>query len=100
MDVIKWLFLPIQPFVWHPERIVAVSCAFFVIHFVLRLLHHKFSSVRDWPVLVPAIIWALFAIWEWYCKEQQYNIRVDLLLIYPVLIIVSIGGLLLSFRRK
>ena len=100
MDLLKCLFLPIQPFVWHPERIVVVSCAFFVTYFALRLLRHKFSSVRDWPVLIPAIIWGLFAVWEWYCKVQRYNIRVDLLLIYPILITVSITGLFLSFRRR
>ena len=99
MNLIKWVFLPIQPFVWHPERIVVVSCVFFVSYFGLRIFRRKVSSVQNWPLLIPAVIWGSFAIWEWYCKAQRYNIRVDLLLIYPVLITVSIAGPLLSFRK-
>ena len=72
---------------------------FFVGYLGLRMFRRKFSSVQDWPLLIPAVIWGLFAIWEWHCKAQQYNIRVDLLLFYPVLIIVSIAGPLLSFRK-
>jgi hypothetical protein len=51
---------------------------------------------RIWPLLIPAIAWMLFAIWEWFCTVKEYDIRVDLLLIYPVLIVVSIFGISVS----
>ena len=86
MNQIEWFF-------WKPERIFAVSCAFFLGYFVIRLFGRKLSSVRSRPLLIPAIAWALFAVWELFCSVQQFNIRVDLFLIYPVLIIVSIFGL-------
>ena len=87
---------PMEWFFWKSERIFAVSCVFFLGYFVIRLFGRKLPSVRSRPLLIPAIAWALFAVWELFCSAQQYNIRVDLLFIYPVLIVVSIIGLSVS----
>ena len=87
---------PMEWFFWKPERIFAVSCVFLLGYFIIRLFGRRLSSVRSWPLLVPTIAWVLFAIWESFCRAQQFNIRVDLFLIYPVLIIVSIFGLSVS----
>ncbi len=88
MDLIQWIFAPIQPFIWHPERI-AVVCALLLAGFVLVLLIRRFPS---WPLLIAAAAWGSFAVWEWYAKAKGWNIRVDLFLIYPVLIIVTARG--------
>jgi hypothetical protein len=87
---------PLEWFFWKPERAFAVSCIFFLGYLVIRLLSRKPSSARSWPLLIPAIAWALFAIWEWFCAVKEYNIRVDLFLIYPILIVVSVFGLSMS----
>lgn len=89
MNQIEWLF-------WSPERIFVVSGGFFLGYFVIRLFSRKLPFIRSWPLLIPAIAWALFTLWELYCRVQKFNIRVDLFFIYPVLIIVSIFGLSVS----
>ncbi len=87
---------PMELFVREPGRIFAVSCIFFFGYFIIRLFSRKLSSVRSWPLLIPAITWGLYAIWEWFCTVKKGNIRVDLFLIYPILIVVSIFGLSVS----
>lgn len=107
MEVIQYLFLPIQPFVWHPERIAIVSSVFFLGFIAMYLLNRKHIQFQHWLLLVCAIIWGLFAIWEAHCKTMGYNIRVDLLLIHPALISFSVFGIIINiirpplrFRRK
>jgi len=96
MNLLEWLFKPIQPFVWHPERIAAVACVLFIAFFVLLSLRR----FRSWPLLIPACVWGLFAVWEAYCKAQKYNIRVDLLLLYPILVVVTVWGVAMAFRSR
>lgn len=104
MDSIEWLF---SLFVWHPVRIAGVSCFFLVGFFGMRLLNHKYPLFRNRLLLISGVMWALFSLYEWHCKSQRYNIRVDLFFIYPVLMSVSIGSvlvavanLLLSLRKN
>jgi formate hydrogenlyase subunit 3/multisubunit Na+/H+ antiporter MnhD subunit len=55
--------------------------------------------VRRWGVITIGVIWVLYAAYEtgmqqrWLCTGEC-NIRVDLLLIYPMLILSSIGAAL------
>ena len=106
MDLIYWLFLPIQPFVWHPERIAFVSGVFFLSFLCAYLRNRKYVQLRHWLLLVCAIMWGLFAAWESHCVAMEYNIRVDLLLICPILIGLSLFSVFvnirpsLRFRRK
>ncbi len=64
-------------------------CALLLAAFVLVLLIRRFTS---WPLLIAAAAWGSFAVWEWYAKAKGWNIRLDLFLIYPVLIIVTARG--------
>ena len=104
----RWLFfLPVQTFLWHPGRIAVVSFVFLLGFFIMLLLNRRYSLCRYWALFICAVVWALFAVWECYCKSQQYNIRVDLLLIYPILMVTGIFGLVSSivslvsgFRKK
>ena len=96
MNSLEWLFKPIQPFVAHPERIVVVAGVLFLSFFALLVLRR----FRSWPLLIPACGWGLFAIWEAYCEAQGYNIRVDLLLVYPVLVVITLWGAATAFRPR
>ena len=60
------------------------------------------GSFRDyWSRLLlwSAGFWASFAIWEWIMLLQGANIRVDLFLIYPVLLGISIWSLFKALKR-
>lgn len=77
-----------------------IAAVFFGGHLLLRLFR---PSARRWSILLPAFAWTLFAPYEWFCARKGYDIRLDLALIYPVLIIVTLAGLSLSlwsFRHR
>ena len=92
------IFLPFEPLILHPVRIAAVAGIFLLGYLVLR----SFSRFRAWPLLVAAIAWGLWVPLEWYCTTQRPipNIRVDLLLICPLLLAVTFWALIASFWLK
>jgi hypothetical protein len=88
-DLMKWLFAPIVPFISHPERIAVVAALFIVAAALLTLRRRKIA----WPLIVAGVAWALFAAWEQHCVQMGYSIRVDLMLIYPLLLATTLFGL-------
>ena len=98
MKTIQILFLPIQPFVQHPERIAIVSGIFFLCFLGVYLHNRKHVQFQHWLLLVCAAIWMLFATWEVHCNRMEYNIRVDLFLIYPVLMSFSAISIIINIR--
>jgi hypothetical protein len=53
---------------------------------------------RAWTVLVAAVVWGLFVLWEWAARGS--NIRIDALLIYPLLVALTLWGLIAGTRTK
>ena len=86
-------------FVGKPLNILAVAAFFLVAYVVLRSTtfgggrHHK-------QILVASATWGLYATWEWVVKVRtpEANIRVDLLVIWPGLAILSAWALFRSLR--
>ena len=82
-----------------PLNILIVAALFFIGFLVMR-----FTGVGEgknaMALLVPTIGWVLYAVWEWIVmiKSPEANIRVDLLVIWPVLVILSIWFLVKAFR--
>jgi hypothetical protein len=79
----------------HPLLALVPSLGFFVLTFYTRRLTVAFA----------AIAWALYAVYEEAMTLHVFcprgcNIRLDLILIYPVLIAVSIAGLVVGLRRR
>jgi biotin transporter BioY len=60
---------------------------------------------RRWGVVTIGVIWGLYAVYEtgmqqrWLCTGEC-NIRVDLLLIYPILLLLSAGAALSLWRTR
>jgi hypothetical protein len=96
MSFLQWIFLPIYPFINQPERIAVVAVLFLLGYLALR----SSSRFRAWPLLVAAIAWGLWAPWEWHCKEMGYDIRVDLLMLCPALLGVTVSALIGAFRPR
>jgi hypothetical protein len=92
--ILRVVFLPILPFVAHPERIAVVASIFLLGH----LLALRTGRLRAWPLLAGAITWGLWAAWEWHCNAMEYNIRVDLFLLYPLLFGVTCWALVAPFQ--
>jgi hypothetical protein len=77
-----------------PENILIVSIVFFVFYLVPRFTtlsnRRRFSSL-----LIASVAWGVYAGWEWLVqvKTPEANIRVDLLVIWPILGILSAWAL-------
>ena len=84
-------------FVAKPLNILAVAIVFLAGYLALRSTaearHHR-------ALLIAAIAWGFYAAWELLVKIKtpEANIRVDLLVIWPVLAILSVWGLFRAFR--
>jgi hypothetical protein len=89
LNFVKWFFAPIVPFVSHPERIAVVAALFVVAAALLTLRRRKFA----WPLIIAGVAWGLFAAWERHCVRMGYDIRVDLMLLYPLLAAITLFGL-------
>ncbi|MEG1856829.1 MAG: hypothetical protein RR231_15200 [Acinetobacter sp.] len=86
-------------FVAKPLHILAVAI-FFMVIFILHKIRHKQQSTTR-LFLITVIAWLLYALWEWLIliKTPDANIRVDLLMIWPILCILSLWTLLRFFRQ-
>jgi hypothetical protein len=60
LHLFTWIFLPINLFIMHPERI-AIAAALFLLGYLVLLLSNRF---RAWPLLVAAIAWGLSLIYS------------------------------------
>jgi hypothetical protein len=49
---------------------------------------------------VPAVLWLAYAVWEWLvlAKSPEANIRVDLLLIWPVIALATLWAFVRAAR--
>ncbi len=83
-----------------PLIILAVAGLFAAAYIFIR--GSRFGAVRrPGYLLVPAGAWAFYAAWEWLVlvRTPDANIRVDLLVIWPVLLIISVWFAVRAFRR-
>jgi hypothetical protein len=82
-----------------PLPIAAVAALFLVGHFLLRLTRTG-SNRHPRALLVVAAAWAFYAAWEGLVitVTPEANIRVDLLLIWPIVLILSIWFAIRAFR--
>lgn len=79
--------------------LVVASC-----HFALWLLCHL-TVMRDAPranvLWIPGVLWLAYAAWEWLVlvKSPEANIRVDLLLIWPLIALVTLWAMIRTARE-
>ena len=82
-----------------PLNIVAVAFVFLVAFFLQRLSGMG-SDRHPRALLVVAAAWVFYAAWEWLVVTHtpEANIRVDLLLIWPIVLMHSIWFAIRAFR--
>lgn len=86
--------------VGNPLTILFVAGLFVAAFFLMR--RSRFGEDRQpSSLLVPAGAWTIYAAWEWFVlvKTPEANIRVDLLVIWPILLIISIWSMIKTLRR-
>ncbi|MDF1661646.1 MAG: hypothetical protein P1V97_07725 [Planctomycetota bacterium] len=85
-------------FIRHTELCFAIA-AFFLAFAGISLLYKR---IRSLPMLVPGFFWLAYGAWEYSLKGSGANIRVDLLLIYPLLLLAMVvgAGMTMFFTMK
>jgi hypothetical protein len=86
-------------FVGKPMNIMALAVLFLAGYLALRFTAIGMSR-HPRSLLIASIAWVLYAAWECLVqmKTPEANIRVDLLVIWPVLAIFSAWALFRAFR--
>jgi hypothetical protein len=84
--------------VGRPLAILAVALLWLAAYGVLR----SRSSVRPRPLLIASAGWGLYAAWEWLVllRSPEADIRVDLLVIWPALALLSAWALFRALRWR
>ncbi len=85
--------------VQNPTAIAFVAAIFLVAYLVVPRAAGHFQA--RW-LLLPAIAWALWALWELNIVlfSPEADIRVDLLLIVPLVLIASALGIIMVFVSR
>lgn len=89
---LRVLWLAVRPFIWHPERAWAVGGIFLIMYFASRRLEARGVRARAWIALVPALAWGLFGVLELSSKLERSDIRIDLLVTWPALVVITVLG--------
>jgi hypothetical protein len=91
--------LPEPLLVGKPLNILVVAVVFFMGYLTLRFRALGIARHSRW-LLVASTAWGIYAAWEWLVqiKTPEANIRVDLLLTWPILAILSMWALYRVFR--
>ncbi|MCG6923780.1 MAG: hypothetical protein LJF30_00425 [Acidobacteria bacterium] len=86
-------------FVQKPLSILLVALVFLVGFLALQFTGLG-AGRHPRALLVPAAAWGLYAAWEWLVtvRSPEANIRVDLLVLWPVLALLSIGFVIKALR--
>jgi hypothetical protein len=86
-------------FVGKPLNILAVAVVFFAGYLALQFAAPRIAR-RPRQLLIASVAWGVYAAWEWLvqAKTPEANIRVDLLVMWPVLAIVSAWALFRALR--
>ena len=90
---------PLNLFVHEPLSILALAMLYLVVWGALRSSH---LGRRANPLLLPCIFCLAFAVWEWLVSTRtpEANIRVDLLLIWPALLVMTAWALIRIVRKR
>jgi hypothetical protein len=92
---VSWLFTVMATFIEYPLLAAAIGALLFALG----------SRLRRKGLTAAGIFWLLYAAYEtgmqqrWLCSGEC-NIRVDLLLIYPALLVATLVGVINLLRAR
>lgn len=95
-DIYDGFFKAMSVFVWKPWLAVVVGLLIGAIAYLTTKEFTKKTKMMR-SLYLPAVLWLIYAAWEFYARMQGANIRIDLLVIYPLLVTVTTIGFVLWF---
>lgn len=96
--IFKILFVPFEPFIGHPELSMFMAAGFAILTVVSVLHAGKFKPATHIVILLAAACWVAFSLIESYFMAVQGNIRIDLLLTCPLLLMISAAAVWFGIR--
>ncbi len=72
-------------FTWQEGHIWAVSAVFGSLFLAALMAKTRYTQIRCLPLLIACLVWMAYGYWEHWAHIQRANIRVDLLLGWPIL---------------
>ena len=88
--VMEFLYAPIQPFVWHPERAFIAAAIFIGLVIVAVFVNKGTIKIKPiMPLLMAFGCWVLFGINEYIAHSTKTDIRIDLLFFGPAIMLIS-----------
>jgi hypothetical protein len=88
-----WTYDLGQPFVWHARRAPGVALAFLLPGGLSRAARARRPGIRHRPLFVAAGAWTVFGLLEAEARRERADIRVDLLVTWPALCVLSVACL-------
>lgn len=81
--------------VGHPVHVLLVALLHFGLWAAIAATAMR-ESPRGNVLWIPAVLWLAYAVWEWvvYVVTPEADIRVDLLLIWPLLAMVTVWAIM------
>ena len=80
----------IYDLVGQPLRAGLISLFFLLAHLMLWRKTGTLFSLSGVLLLLSSITWFCYCGWETHCQTQGYDIRIDLILIMPFVIAISV----------
>lgn len=80
-------------FVGDPQKSCVIAVFFALLPLVGAAIARNKKSLLHWAAPLAAVAWFLFGLNEYYAKKHGWNIRVDLLLSWPLMAIGTIACL-------
>lgn len=96
--IIRILFVPASPFIGHPERANLMAAGIAILLVVSVWQSRKFKALTHILLLFTTILWVMFGLNEIQAQQNGWDIRVDLLFYWPVLLAISVASTWLGIR--
>ena len=100
ITMMELIYLPFQVFLLFPPLAFIVAGVFLALFLKIR----KRQKSLNYLLLITVLCWLIYGLWEirmhYWSKTVIAPIRVDLLLIIPLLYLVSIAGFLSYYRLR
>ena len=96
MPLLDTIYDLAQPFVWNAWLALGIAAAFLLLAGLVRAARRDGSWPR--PLLVAAGAWTVFGLLEAEATRERADIRVDLLVTWPALLLLSAVCLALWLR--
>lgn len=95
-DVLDWLYAPAQLMAGRPERALAAAAGFALAAVILRIARRRAPALADRPAALCAALWIFWGINEHAARVYGWNIRIDIVFLWPILAIVTLACIVLT----